>query len=448
MVVSLESRSRARASLSTLVSALLFFGVAGGAYGQGAQAPAAGEMRAVTLEETVTLAQANSPLIVRADGQVQSAAAARRTSKAAFLPSLNLDSNSLQASNPSPVSQPGALVADGTSAFGLSTTWDVFTAGRRGAERRRADATSVATESQLTEQKYLVVVQAKQSYFDVLKSGDLVTVAQARVRRGQDGLTQAKHRHDAGTATLSDELRAQLELSDAQQTLLTAQAALQVSYYALGRTIGADGPVTAKPAESLAPKPLGISNAELLELVVSGAPSVRSSEATARAVNAGIAVARARYMPSLQLTGAYRWLDIAGGSRFEARPLWDLRIGMSFPLFDGLQREEAVVRARSASESADADARDRRRAIRVDAERALAALNLAEQRIKLSEGAVVFAREDLRVQEARYRAGATTILERVTSQANLANAEATLVTVRYDYQVARAQIEALAGRSF
>jgi outer membrane protein len=448
MSVFTESRPRARASLATLVSALLWFGVAGSAFAQARGAASAGDMRAVTIDEAVQLAQAASPLIVRAEGQVQSAAAARRTSKAAFLPTLSLESNSLQASNPSPVGQPGASIADGTSALGLTTTWDLFTAGRRGAERRRTDAASMATESQLTEQKFAVVVQAKQSYFEVLRSGDLVKVAQARVQRAQDGLAQAKHRHDAGTATLSDELRAQLELSDAQQTLLQAQAALQVSYYALGRTVGSDGPVTAKPAPSLEPKPLPLSRVELLELIVNQAPSVRSADATARAVSADIAVARARYMPSLQLTGGSRWLAVPGTRSLGERPIWDLRLGLFLPLFDGLQREEAVVRARSASESADADARDRRRAIRVDAERALTALDLAAQRITLLEGAVLVAREDLRVQEARYRAGASTILERVTSQANLANAEAALVTVRYDYQVARAQIEALAGRSF
>jgi outer membrane protein len=448
MAVFSESRPGGRASRSALVFALLSFAVAEQAAGQSMNATPPAEMRAVTIEEAVQLAQAASPSIVRAEGSVQAAAAARRTSKASFLPSLSLESNSLQASNPSPVSQPGAPIADGTSALGLTTTWDLFTAGRRGAERRRTSATSIATESQLTEQRFAVVVQAKQAYFDVLRNGDLMKVAQARVQRAQDGLAQATHRHDAGTATLSDVLRAQLELSDAQQTLLQVQANLQVSYYALGRVVGSDEPVAAQPAPSLEPKALPLSRTELIELIVTQAPSVRAADATARAVNAGIAVARARYMPSLQLTGGSRWLDVPGGRSIDERPIWNLRVGMSLPLFDGLQREEAVVRARVASETADADARDRHRSIRVDAERALAALDLSAQRITLLEGAVRFAREDLRVQEARYRAGATTILERVTSQANLANAEAALVTVRYDHQVARAQLEALAGRSF
>ena len=66
--------------------------------------------------------------------------------------------------------------------------------------------------------------------------------------------------------------------------------------------------------------------------------------------------------------------------------------------------------------------------------------------VALAEEAVRAAREDLRVMTARYRAGAASVLERITSQVNLATAEQELVTVRYDYQVARAELEALAGR--
>ena len=56
------------------------------------------------------------------------------------------------------------------------------------------------------------------------------------------------------------------------------------------------------------------------------------------------------------------------------------------------------------------------------------------------------AEEDLRVQHSRYEAGASTILDQITSQVNLAEAEAELVSARYDAELARAEIESLVGR--
>ena len=57
------------------------------------------------------------------------------------------------------------------------------------------------------------------------------------------------------------------------------------------------------------------------------------------------------------------------------------------------------------------------------------------------------ATEDLRVQNERYRVGAATILDLLTSQTALTTAEQNLVQVRFDYLIARAQVEAVVGRT-
>ena len=51
------------------------------------------------------------------------------------------------------------------------------------------------------------------------------------------------------------------------------------------------------------------------------------------------------------------------------------------------------------------------------------------------------------MQQERYRLGAATMLDLITSQAALTQAEQGLVNARFDYQTARAQLEALAGRT-
>ena len=75
----------------------------------------------------------------------------------------------------------------------------------------------------------------------------------------------------------------------------------------------------------------------------------------------------------------------------------------------------------------------------------LSALGAASASIDVSRASVAAAEEDLRMQTERYRLGAVTIIEVLTSQANLEVAQVNLVTARYNYLVARAQIEALVG---
>ena len=56
------------------------------------------------------------------------------------------------------------------------------------------------------------------------------------------------------------------------------------------------------------------------------------------------------------------------------------------------------------------------------------------------------AQEDLTVQQERYRLGATTILELLTSQEASSQAETNLVAPASTTSIARAELEALAGR--
>jgi outer membrane protein len=77
----------------------------------------------------------------------------------------------------------------------------------------------------------------------------------------------------------------------------------------------------------------------------------------------------------------------------------------------------------------------------------LAALATAFEQIEIARANVAAATEDLRVQSERYRVGAATILDLLTSQTALTEAETNLVQTRFNYLIARAQLEALVGRS-
>lgn len=429
------------------LSAALTLAVSAAARAQSAQAGASPPV-SLTLSEAVEQAIANSPVVTRGAGNLRVAHAAQRTAAAAYLPTLSLESDAIRASTPSPVAQPGTIggIADHTTAMGLASSVDIFTAGRRRAERRRSDAVAQSADADLVARRYTVELDAKRAFFDALRADELARVAQARVARAQEGLAAAKLRHDVGTATGSDELRARLEMTTAQQTQLQAEAARRTAAFALGRIVGRIGAVQPRLTDSLAATPLPMSDDSVLASIDRESPQVRTTKAVSVAAGAALSVAHARYAPTLNLSGGYRWLNQPAPALFGNMPLWDLKVGVAYPIFDGLQREEAVTRADAERESTVRELADARREVHAEGERVLAELHVAEQRIALAEEAVRVAREDLRVITARYRAGAATILDRITSQVNLATAESDLVNVRYDYQVQRAALAALAGR--
>jgi outer membrane protein len=104
------------------------------------------------------------------------------------------------------------------------------------------------------------------------------------------------------------------------------------------------------------------------------------------------------------------------------------------------------VRAKVAEVNAESQLRDAELGAQQSLAQNIGALRGASQRVAIQTASVAAAEEDVRVQQQRYNIGASTLLDLITSQAALAQAQQTLIQARYDYRIARAQLEALIGR--
>lgn len=400
----------------------------------------------VTLDEAIERALKVHPQMAQAAGQVMNAEAAERSAWGAYLPTLSASAgtslNSTQRFNPQ--TNTTATGSAGSYNGGVSASWEIFTGFRRSAARESARAQSRLAASQLISGRANVALTVSRAFFDVQRAEQLVSVAQSRIERAKQGIDAAKLRVAAGSATRSDLLRAELELNTARQALLEAETQRVAAGYQLGRLIGVEAEVRAAGEPELTPAPVG--NGRMVEQLVLDAPAVLAAEAAAEAASAGVDAARSRYWPSLRLSTGYDFFG-QGASLASPVPSWSVRLGLSFTIFDGFVREEAIERARVQDMVALSELADTRRAVRAEAERARGQIMLAIERISLAEQAVDVAQEDLRVQQERYELGVSTILDLLASQSSVVQAESDLVTARFDYQIARAELAALAGRS-
>jgi outer membrane protein TolC len=412
-------------------------------------APAADTALAVHIDtvldlETVVQRALNvNPAVAQGEENVRTARSADRVALGAYVPSLSANSSVLRSNITS--SPLGGIDAPDSRSAGLAASIDVFTGGRRPAERARTRADLSAAEATNVSQRFSVTLAAQRAYYETLRAGQLVDVAKARIAQASQSYRFAQDRVKAGTTTRSDELRAKLELTTGEQQLIAALDSLQSSAYSLGRLVGANGPIGAKPPVSLEPRPLSLSDSDIVHLAVEASPSVKTAHATEQANVAATKSARTQYVPDLRVTGGYNWANqtpLIGA----VRPGWALALGTTFPLFNGFQREDAVTRAEAAAEVSRVTTLDVTRQARAQAAQLLAGLRYAERNISLATEAVQSAREDLRVQSERYRAGISTELDELQSELALTQSQLALVGARFTYQITRAQLEALVGR--
>ena len=164
------------------------------------------------------------------------------------------------------------------------------------------------------------------------------------------------------------------------------------------------------------------------------------------AADASLRASRSAYWPTLALSGN---LGLSGSSSrdYSFYNNRSVSLSLQWPLFNRFSRETSIETQLNAAELADAQAAEETRAVSADITAQLATLDAAATRIRITQTSVAAAQEDLRVLQERYRLGASTIVDVLTSQEALSQAEVDAVNARFDYLRAKAQIEALIGRS-
>lgn len=413
--------------------------------------PAAGRaqdtVRTVTLAEALTLSSRTQPIMVQARQDVRVAEAQRRQAMGAFIPSLTANlSTSRSGARVNNVGQviSGPPVND---SWGFTANYDLFTGFKRGAQRRNAAATVDQRDATLLRTEFANALATKQAFFAALANAELVGVQQTRLRAADEQLKLTSERLRLGATTRSDSLRARVAYGNAQLALITAQNDLRTSQASLARTIQVDGLVAPVPDTTLEVRVAVVDTAQLRRDALNSAPSVREADAAVAAARASVGINRSVYLPTLSASYRSNWTR-ADSAFFGSAPFtrgWTLQFSINYPIFNGFQRETNVISADANFQSAMAQQRDARLSLDATLTQQLSSLATAGARIDVSSVSVAAAEEDLRMQRERYRLGAATILEVLTSQATLDQARVDLVTARYDYLTARAQIEALVG---
>jgi outer membrane protein len=406
--------------------------------------PVADSLPRITLAEALRRSTRLDPDYVQALGQIENAEWGRRAAMLAFfVPTIALGIDETKYSqeffNPANPANPTSTLVVGRA----SANYEIFSL-RKFAEVSRSKADLASAEAGELEQRFRAALETESSYYDVLVNQELTRVTQERVTRARQGLVVARARVTSGAAVQTDSLQLVLELIRAQVEGLRQRNALRTAQLELGRRIGASAPVDAVPADTAAPPPLPVSLAEAVRIGLDQGPQYRAARANESSADAALRSERGDYLPVLSVGGLHQRYDtqlFPGASNITS-----VSFSLSFPLWDNGQREIEVSRARVNRDVARAIREDLEREVRRDVSSAYDTYETATAAVELARVAVTVAQQSYRMQELRYRSGASTILDLLDAQVSLAEAEAGMVQARYQTRLALAQLEAILGR--
>lgn len=429
-------------------SVLAFALLAASAAGLHAQSS---EPRPVSLDEAIRLAQRNAPAAVQALGAVRSGRASVANALSQYIPFISVRAGANKSSGATYFQ--GQLVPFQGDAWSQSRGYGasllLFDGGQRWFGYRAAQTSLEASEDNQVSQAFTVAFSVKQQYFAILAARESQAAADRQLEQAEQQLRTSTTRLQVGAVARTDSLRSAILVGNARIAELNARAALDDGNVALTRLVGTTFDVTAMAADTATVPKLDLDRDALVAQVADG-PAVRAAEAQLAAAKMTRRANKTSYLPNISAsynfaTGRtspdFTWGD-GPGSRNTS-----LSIGASYTVFGGYGREQQLVNATVAEDNADAALRDARAATRQNLLQFYNAFKNAEETIQLQSLQVAVADEDLKAQQQRYAAGASSLVDVFTAQTTLATARTALIQARFQARTARAQIETLLGKT-
>jgi len=266
----------------------------------------------------------------------------------------------------------------------------------------------------------LIVRSVAAIYLQAQSAAARVDAAQSRVTDSNRLLKLAQDKHEAGTATGVDVLRAQVQLANDNQALLVAQNELQQSLLSLARNLGLNPGTPLELAETLSYKVLPQAQAaSLLPAALKSRADYLSLVTQRQGLAEQQRASRARFYPKLSLNGNIGELGRSIGS---VQTTGLIQGQIDFTVFDRDRDGEAEQLA-SRMKRIDDQIADLERGVDEDIREALLNLDSAAQQVTVAEQGRELAQKELALSQDRFQAGTANNVEVITAQDELARAD-------------------------
>jgi len=402
------------------------------------------------LEQAVETALKQSPTLLSAQASVGSAQGAAEQTRASLLPQLNATavgerlygSTGVQSGSGS-VGVAGSRVRNNFS-FALNGTqliWDF-----QSVDRTRSAYANVSA-LQATEQATLIstVLNVRTAFFLAQADRALIRVQEETLENQVKHQTQTEAFVKVGTQPEIALAQARTNVANARVAVIQARNNYVIAKAQLNQAMGVvQGTGYEVAGEELAPLPGEDQSVDaLMDIALHERPEIVASQKTVEADDLALRAARGGYLPAFSLFGS---VASTGPALDQLGPAWDFGLQATWDFFDGLKTPGVVHQAQSNLDGANAQLSAQQLQVRFSVEQADATLLGSKEALVAAEDALVNAREQLRLAEARYQTGVGSIIELSDAQVAATSAGAQLVQARFTLATARAQLLAALGR--
>ena len=281
------------------------------------------------------------------------------------------------------------------------------------------------------------------AYFDIINYRETIGVDQETVDNYTKHLENVRDQYGAGNLPKSDVLSSEVQLINAQQTLMQDKNKYEVAVNKLKNLIRWDRPDQPELVSGFQHEPLTRSMEDCVDYTKAHHPTLKKYRLNIEEAKQNVGVAAADKKPTVSLTAATGW----SSSVLPEDDNKDVYVGVTtaWNLFDSQVTAAKIKEAKSKVDSAYLDLTSQEDSLILSVKEYYLSAKEAEKRMATTQVAIKKADEDYFIAEAKYRIGEGILLDVIDAQLALTTAKDNYIAAQYDYDTYRAKLDNAMG---
>lgn len=396
----------------------------------------------MTLEDALVSARSNNGTVLAAQLDFEAAKASTRADYSSYLPTVTPNfSQENGRTNTYTGPNRGHDTFDTTDAS-VTARWLLFDNGERAASYARSRAQRDQAMYSTLDTLRAILVDVHTSFFDALRSQELLKVANSSLERALKLQDATEKREQFGSGPKKDILQARADALNAKVNVLTSQNQVSTTAATLKAVIGWPDE-TLPPLDDSQSSIPNVATYTLEEAFANGLKNRPSLLAARKRIEGS------RFSVSLaRLNSGVSFQGVANYNRSFSESVFDrtfFQLTASVPLYDGSRSSESVRAAELAYSADKASLTQSERDVKADIEAAYKSFKQNFDRLEASRLAREAAQLNFKAAEGAYREGAGTVLDQLTAQVSLATAESNYVQSYYDLLISDVRLKQVVG---
>lgn len=403
----------------------------------------------LTLEQIIQIALEANLDIKAAGKETEAAAFAKKSSRAEFYPTLNT-TYQYKYNEEEIESAFGTVVTPWNEySFTFSATQPIFSGFAITNQYKMAELGLDMAKANKKLVRQDVVLDATRAYFEILKAEKLLSVSKETVRQVSAQTDVVKNFYDVGMSPLNDLLESQVLLAEAKQEVVFAKNNLEIARSNMNRLLRRPTHQPIAVVDMLDVASITYDLDTSIQMALDNRIEISMSNLEVDLAEKDIELAKRTYYPTVNLQyNYYRFGDddewhvnlAEDGFDPDDVSVWDVRAIASWNIWDWGKTSNGTREKKSRLSQARMNREKLKDGIRLTVTQAFLTMQTAEKNIATIETAIEQARENVRINEERFKEQVATSTDVLTAQTLLARTMNSYYSALYDFNIAKAAL--------